>query len=344
VAGLDALAESARASGAPGVVVARRDAGETACGTAGTADIDSDIPLDASAPFNVGSVGKTLVATLVLGLVGDGQLDLNDPAEAHLGGELSIGPAVRLRDLLQHTSGVRDFYAVPEVLDAALNDPRHRWAVDDLLALVLEGPSEPPGTWSYSNTNYLLLWRVIERVGGSPAELWKRLAAPLDLRGTHLGANSAPEGLVHGYMPADNPFLPAEHGLVDATELTASRVYPPAVASTAPDVARFLEALLGGTLLSPELRRELLDAVPADGVECDAYGLGIARISSFFGTTASSCGSAWGHLGLAFGYSTIALSREDGTRQVVLLANIGMIDEEAWQPLAEAAWTAFCGD
>jgi D-alanyl-D-alanine carboxypeptidase len=344
VADLDALAEAARASGAPGVVVARRDAGETACGAAGTADIDSGVPLDASAPFNVGSVGKTFVAALVLELVGDGRLDLNEPADAYLDGEVSVGPAVRLRDLLQHTSGVRDFYAVPEFLAAALEDPRRRWPVDDLLELVLEGPSEPPGTWSYSNTNYLLLWRVIERVGGSPPELWKRLATPLDLQGTQLGAAAAAEGLVRGYMPADNPFLPAEHGLVDATELTTSRVYPPAVVSTAPDVAHFLDALLGGTILSPELRRELLDAIPADGVECDAYGLGIGRISSFFGTTASSCGPAWGHLGLAFGYSTIALSREDGTRQVVLLANIGMIDEDAWEPLAEAAWTAFCGD
>lgn len=342
--GLDALAEAARACGAPGVVVAMRDAGETTYGSAGVADVGSGAPVDTAAQFYVGSVGKTFLATLVLGLVGDGQLDLDEAVDAYLGSTVSIGSTIRVRDLLQHTSGLRDFWGEPKFLAAAQEDPSQRWALDDLLGLVLSDPSDPsPTRWAYSNTNYLLLWLVIERVGDSPPQdqLRKRLAAPLGLDGTHLG--QVTERLARGYMPAENPFLPAEQGLVDATELTASLAYPAALSSTVTDVARFLEALLDGTLLPPDLRRELLDTVPADGVECDAYGLGIARISSFFGTRASECGPGWGHLGLAPGHSTIALSREDGTRQVVLVANAGFLDAEAWEPLAASAWGAFCG-
>jgi D-alanyl-D-alanine carboxypeptidase len=346
VADLDALAEAARTSGAPGLVVARREANGTRFGSAGLADIDSDTRPGAATQFNVGSVGKTFTAALVLALVNDGQLDLDEPVERHLA-EVSVGPTILLRHLLQHTSGLRDFFAEPEFQASLHEDPGKRWAIDDLLELALRGPPEPPGTrWSYSNTNYVLLWLLIERVGGSPLpdQLRERLTAPLGLNGTGFGRSSASSQLARGYMPAENPFRPAASGLVDATALTASLGYPDAFVSTPGDVARFLEALLGGTLLPPKLRSELLDAVPASGVECDAYGLGIELISSLFGTTSSPCGSAWGHLGLTPGYTTIALSREDGTRQVVLVANAGFIGTQAWEALAGAAWTAFCED
>lgn len=343
---LAALAESARASGAPGVILARRDADETSWGSAGTADIDSGVSIDAAHQFYVASIGKMFIAALVLALVDDGRLDLDEPVGAHLRGVGPIDAGVRLRDLLQHTSGLRDFYAQPEFVKAAIENPRHRWTFDDLLELVLSEPSEPAGTsWSYSTTNYLLLWLAIEHVGGSPADqLRERLAEPLGLHGTHLGRVGAADSLARGYMPADNPFAPGADGLVDATDLTARLAYPDALVSTPADVARFLGALLDGTLLPPELRGELLTVVPSDWEESEAYGLGIARTSSFFGTSASPCGYAWGHLGLAAGYTTVALSREDGTRQVVLVANIGLIGEEAWHPLAGAAWAAFCGD
>jgi D-alanyl-D-alanine carboxypeptidase len=338
VGDLDALAEQARASGAPGVVVCRRDRGETGLGSAG---VD---PFDAATQFFVGSVGKTFTAALVLMLVADGRLELDEPVDPHLG-DVSVGPAVRVRHLLQHTSGVPELFAEPSFFEALREDPWRRWAIDDLLALVLGDPSESPGTeWSYSNTNYLLLSLIIERVGGSPVsdQLRERIAAPLGLQSTELVSAAPPDGLARGYMPADNPFLPAAHGLVDATALAAALAYPAAFVSTPTEVARFLEALLDGTLLPPELRRELLDTVPADGVECDAYGLGIARSSSFFGTSPSPCGAAWGHLGLTPAHTTIALSREDGSRQVVVVATAGFM--QAWEPLAAAAWSAFCGD
>ena len=342
---LDALADAARASGAPGVVVVRRDRGETTFGSAGVANIDSGDPLGTARQFFVGSVGKTFTAALVLALVADGQLDLDEPVGPHLG-EVSVGPAVRVRHLLQHTSGLPDIFAEPSFFAALRQDPWRRWEIADLLALVLSVQAEPPGArWSYSNTNYLLLSLVIEQVGGTPVpdQLRERIAVPLGLQSTELGP-APPDGIARAYMPPDNPFLPAAEGLVDATALTTSLAYPAALVSTPADVARFLEALLDGTLLPPELKEELLETVPADGVECDAYGLGIARSSSFFGTSPSPCGAAWGHLGLTPGHTTIALSREDGTRQVVVAANAGFIEAQAWEPLAGAAWSAFCGD
>jgi D-alanyl-D-alanine carboxypeptidase len=342
---LEALAEAALACGAPGVVVARREGGETFVGVAGAKDVESGTRLDRTTQFFVGSVGKTFLAALVLALVQDQKLDLDEPAATHLGDVGPIDEAVRIRDLLRHTSGLPDFYGEPKFFEALVRDPQRRWTPDDLLELVLGAADPPRAGWSYSNTNYLLLWLVIERVGGSPppTQLRERIAKPLSLHDTHLGGGVS-DTLARGYMPPDNPFLPAEHGLVDATELGSAIAYPAPLISTPADVARFLQALLDGTLLRPDLRRELLAGVPADWDESEAYGLGIARISSFYGTSASHCGHAWGHLGLALGHTTIALSREDGTRQVVLAANIGLVADEAWHPLADAAWAAFCGE
>src|SRR4029077_18196485 len=83
--------------------------------------------------------------------------------------------------------------------------------------------------------------------------------------------------------------------------------------STAHDVARFLQALLGGELLTPEVRAELLTTVPSDWEESDGYGLGIEQVSSLMGQSPSPCGPAWGHLGFAMGHTTIALSSESVT-------------------------------
>jgi D-alanyl-D-alanine carboxypeptidase len=340
VVDLDALAEAALACGAPGVIVARREGGETVFGAAGAGDVESGTRVDPMNAFYAGSVGKTFLAALVLELVRDSGLDLDGPADAYL--DEALGQDIRLRHLLQHTSGLPDFYAAPEFLARWIEDPGYRWAVEDLLELALRGPREPPGAWSYSNTNFLLLWLVVEHVAGSPRTLWQRLAAPLGLHGTELGGLPADGAVARGYMPAENPFRPAASGLVDATDLT-TLAYPGATVSTADDIARFLEALLDGTLLTPELRRELLTTVATDWAESDAYGLGIERITSFYGTSPSTCGPAWGHLGLAPGCTTIALSREDGSGQVVLMANMGFIAGHAWQPLAEAVWGAFCG-
>jgi D-alanyl-D-alanine carboxypeptidase len=105
------------------------------------------------------------------------------------------------------------------------------------------------------------------------------------------------------------------------------------------EVATLLRALLGGQLLTDGLRREMLDAVDSDWDESDRYGLGIGEITSLMARKHSACGAAWGHLGFSLGYMTIALSSEDGERQVVLCAN----GQPTTRRTAEAFWDAAGG-
>ncbi len=60
------------------------------------------------------------------------------------------------------------------------------------------------------------------------------------------------------------------------------------------------------------------------------------------GQAPSQCGSAWGHLGFAMGYTTVALSSESGDRQVVICANSLVMDDETWKALGRLLWACFC--
>ena len=113
--------------------------------------------------------------------------------------------------------------------------------------------------------------------------------------------------------------------------------------STARDLARFLRALLGGELLPPALRAELLSTVVSDWEESDGYGLGIEEVTSIQGKADSPCGSAWGHLGFSTGYTTIALARRNGDRQVVICLNAYVMSDETWVALGQLAWACLCG-
>ena len=147
-----------------------------------------------------------------------------------------------------------------------------------------------------------------------------------------------------GYFPPDNPLLPGSGSdPVDVTDLHLPFNWAGGgVVSTPRDVARLLQALLGGELLPPSLRTEMLRTVPSDWDETDAYGLGIGQISSVMRKVASPCGVAWGHVGFSAGYTTIALSNEDGDRQAVVMANGVPMSDEVLEPLGRLVWAAYC--
>ena len=112
--------------------------------------------------------------------------------------------------------------------------------------------------------------------------------------------------------------------------------------SSARDVARFLRALLGGELLPPPMRAEMLTTVPSDWEESDGYGLGIEEVTSLWGIEQSTCGSAWGHL-VSLGYTTIALASKNGDRHVVVMFNTASAVRGTWVVLGRLTWAAYCG-
>ena len=311
-------------------------------GAAGLADVNTGKALTPAHRFRVQSVMKLFVATVVLQLVGEGVLALDRDAAP-------VASGVTVRQLLNHTSGLPNYHDdIIELFEPYRSDRAHRCPIGprELLAVALDKPRLfPPGEgWAYSGSNFLAVGLLVEELTGVTLreEMRRRIFEPLELHATDLPAEvSATDGLARGYFPPDNPLLPGTDW-VDATELDLPFNWAGGgVVSTGRDLARFLEALLGGELLPPGLRAELLRTVPSDWEESDGYGLGIEQVTSVMGKARSPCGAAWGHLGLG-NYTIIALASEDGERQAVVLANGLVMADEAWDPLGRLTWACYC--
>jgi len=266
--------------------------------------------------FRVGSITKTFVATVVLQLVGEGRLRLDDSLERWLPGAIPGGGRITVRHLLQHTSGIFDY---TEALFATIDDVlavRYRtFRPVELVALAASRPPEfEPGTsWSYSNTNYVLLGMIVRRVTGRPygVEVAARVLRPLRLRDTVVpGTDVAIHGPhAHGYEPLerDGEVVP-----VDFTRLNPSMAYSAGeIVSSTADLNRFYRGLLGGRLLRPAQLAQML----GDPTGELHYGLGIYQQPLPDGRT------LWGHTGSIFGYRTFAFSTPDAATQLSVSIN-----------------------
>jgi D-alanyl-D-alanine carboxypeptidase len=348
VAGIQDLLGAVVETGVSGVAVVADGPGGRVATAAGIANVTSGEPLTPSHRFRIGSVTKIFVAPLVLRLVEDGLLDLDGDAAPFAEG-------ITIRQLLNHTSGLDDFMGDPiAFFEPYRDDPGHRWELDarDELALVLEKPRlfEPGDGWAYHGSNYLVLRLLVEEATGLSLRdaLRERVFERLGLDRTDLVEGPLQIDCARGYLPPDNPILPGGPGPVDVTALDLPFYRAGGgIVSTAGEVATLLRALLGGDLLSRELRAEMLEAVVSDWAETDRYGLGIGEITALMGRKRSPCGAAWGHLGFSLGYVAIALSSEDGERQVVICANgqpaSDAAEEAFFDAAGELAWHLFCG-
>ena len=341
------LLEAVVETGVSGAVVVADGRGSRVEAAAGVADATTGEPLTPAHRFRIGSVTKIFVAPLVLRLVEEGLLDLDGDAAPFAEG-------ITIRHLLSHTSGLDDFMGDPiAFFEPYRNDPDHRWELDarDELELVLQKPRlfQPGHGWAYHGSNYIVLRLLVEEATGSSLRdaLRERIFEPLGLARTDLVEGPLRGDCARGYLPPDNPILPGGPGLVDVTGIDVPfHRAGGGIVSTAGEVATLLRALLGGELLSVEMRTEMLDAVDSDWAETDRYGLGIGQITALMGRKRSACGAAWGHLGFSLGYVAIALSSEDGERRVVICANGQPASEVADRAFFDAAgelvWHLFC--
>ena len=312
-AGLQQAAGQLVADGVPGVIIMARRGQQVSNVVAGVADKATGQPMQPQDKVRIASITKTFVATVVLQLAAEGRLSLNDSVQKWLPGVITghgYHPAqITIRQLLQHTSGIPDYTSSPGFLTPqSLAQTRQPQQLVDI-ALRL-GP--PVHGWLYSDTNYILLGMIIQKVTGrSPVtEISRRILVPLGLHDTSfpLTSTQIPAPYAHGY-----------YGPIDVTNaINPSNPWTAgAMISTVDDVARFYRALLRGGLLPPAQQRELLAAIPVNDTGelfAERYGLGSYSVQL-------SCGTAWGHDGGIIGFKTFAYTSPDGNRQAVIVYN-----------------------
>ena len=238
-----------------GVVLVAKDGEVIYQGAFGDANKDHDVPNRPTTRFNIGSIGKTFTAVSIMQLVEAGALQLSDPLSKFFP-DLPFPEKhqITVRHLLSHSSGLGDYLDHPDYRRLA---PTIRGLGDALPLVYDEQPAAAPGAeFSYSNSGFLLLGGIIERISGlSYSEyLQERIFGPLQMS--------------HSGIVYDEEVLPDRSiGYTknwDGTYRANVRVAPApcsagGLRTTAEDLLRFDQALLGTTLLSESSKALLFE-------------------------------------------------------------------------------------
>lgn len=271
----------------PGAIIAiRDDQGRTWSTTNGYADLLTRAPITTDMHFRIGSNTKTVVATLILQLADAGKLNLDAPVNTYLGAEMSAymsaydGSRITVRHLLNHTSGIFNFTADGAWGNAFISEPYKQYFPQELLLLAnshATATNAPVfGSFSYSNTNYVLLGLIIKKVSGMAYEeaVASGITVPYGLRNMvvpRLGDTTIPAPFSHGYWED------GETGtLHDVTVRDSSTVWASGnMISTIADLATWGELLGKGTLLTSGMQAQRLALVPMS--DHLSYGLGVVK-------------------------------------------------------------------
>lgn len=276
---------------------------------AGRSDLQANKPMKPGDLMMAGSVGKTYAAAVAMQLVKEGKFALDDRVEKYLGSEpwfsrLPNGKDITIRHLMNHTSGLVRYEFKDQFTKDLTANPGKTWKPQELIAYILDtqAPFEAGKGWDYSDTNYIVLGMIMEKVTGKKfydlAE--KRVLIPLKLQATVPTDSREIKGLVQGYAGADNPF-----GGKDAVIENGKFIINPqfewtggGYAATTEDLARWAKMMYEGRGFPPEMLPEMLNgaAAPMLGRETK-YGLGVI-------IRQTRAGMSYGHSGFFPGYMT----------------------------------------
>ncbi|MEP7272823.1 MAG: serine hydrolase domain-containing protein [Acidobacteriota bacterium] len=284
-----------------------------------------------------GSVGKTYAAALAMQLLAEGRLRLDDKIAKYFAGDawfarLPNAPDITVRMLMNHTSGLVRYEFKDQFTRDLTARPDKVWKPEELVAYILDtAPPFAAGSgWEYSDTNYIVLGMIIERLtrAGYYDLVQKRLLDPLKLKNTVPSNSRRIVGLVQGYAGTNNPF-----GGKDEMLSTGIFAINPqfertggGMASTTDDLARWAKAMYEGRAFPPAMLKEMLNGVPARLGPNARYGLGVIIRPTPFGPS-------YGHSGFFPGYMTEMMYFPDHKLAIAVQVNTS-VPRTLGRPLA----------
>lgn len=304
-----AAQDSFSQSGAPGAIVGVTTPQGMWTKAYGFADPATQQPMTTDMHMRIGSVTKTFTGTVILQLAQEGKLSLSDPIDKYRKA-IPNGDKITLEELVNMTSGIASYYT-DAFLKRYYGDPTGTFTPDELIAYgVSASPIFEPGDMFYSsNTNSILLGKVIEAVTGNPVQtaFQQRIYDPLNLTQTSLpdGSPDLPDPHPQGYT-LQNAKTPGEP--VNATNWNPSFGWTAgAIISTLADLLTYTRALgTGQGLLSAQSQTQRLESFqPPSG-----HGLALY------------CAGGWvGHTGELPGFNINAFYDTTTDSTVVAMVN-----------------------
>ncbi|KAF0967669.1 serine hydrolase [Gordonia amicalis] len=303
------------AGGFPGVIARVISPSGIWTGTAGTAVKGRDRPITASDHTRIGSLTKTMTATILLQLVQDARVSLDDPISKYIP-DAPNGNAT-VRQVADMTSGIPSYTLSDTFTQRFFSDPGYDWAPTELVdASKTLPPAFAPGDgWQYSNTNYVLLGLLIERVLRQPIRdvFDERIFGPLGMDDSSWpgGSVDIPDPHVDGVTSQGQP----AGKTVDSTDWNPSFAFTAgAVISTLDDLQRWGDALFTGrAVLNPstqQLRRDSILTSPPPNTATAGYGIGIGDRDGW-----------WGHDGDFPGFNSSLFHNYDSDTTIIILVN-----------------------
>jgi D-alanyl-D-alanine carboxypeptidase len=264
----------------------------------GDVDLAQKKPISADSLFAIGSITKTFISALILQLAAQKKLSLDDPVTKWLPQYLNWDN-ITIRQLLNMTSGIVRYTEDEGFLRARKEDAKQHWTAEQLVTIAYQHPNYfKPGTnWQYSNTNYLILGLIIEKVTDRPLAwvIQRNLIQPLKLMHTYYISTTIPPALMplmaHGYQE-DKDVTGNDFSVLGASG---------SIISNTLDMTTWIRALF--TKLLP--KKQLTDLTTVyhytepSQPPGSAYGLGI------FSLEVPQYGTIWWYTGLIEGYSSL---------------------------------------
>jgi len=266
----------------------------------GEADVGTALTVDT--PLRLASNTKTFVAATALRLWETGRLDLDAPIDGLLSAPLTRlleadgydTRRITVRQLLSHSAGLYDHAGDPRFIQTSVAQPDRRWTREDLVRLATEygDPRSAPGTeFRYSDTGYILLGDIIERVTGRDIAAAVRAELGFDRLGLKSTWWEVMEVAPSGAAPRARQWL----GDVDATDIHASMdLYGGGgLVMSVRDLATFAAALFEGRVFDrPDTLKEMFWKGPHQGADQYRMGVFVKRVgdqefywhSGFWGT------------------------------------------------------------
>lgn len=303
-------------------------------GAFGFATEEDGSPATVDTRFRIASLTKQFTAALILRLSEQGLIDLDAPVSAYIPEyPKPQGDRITIHGLLTHTSGLPSYTNIPGFLDEHATTPL---SPGEIVALTWEAPLEfEPGTrFAYSNSGYVLLGWVAERVTGMPYDeaLAARVLDPLGLDATGYDHEVVPgPGHARGYDRTLSGYEPARR-LDPTLPHAAGMLY-----STTGDLRRWNAALFGwGGARMPFEQPETIERMLTPELDGYAYGIGVStrRIGREDAVRVVQ------HTGGIFGFSSIVRAFPDHERLIVLLDNTS----SSLGPIAEGLTALLWGE
>jgi CubicO group peptidase (beta-lactamase class C family) len=291
-------------------VIVVRDGDVVFRGASGMADLELGVSLAADHVFRLGSITKQFTAAGIMILEERGKLSVSDDIHKYLPDYPTQGHTITIEHLLTHTSGIFNYTNIP----GYMGDGRIRMdlTTDELIEVFENVPMDfiPGEAWNYSNSGYVLLGAIIEKVSGQSYADFMQTAIfdKLDMKNSHYGGNQVIPSRVRGYQSWNGEINNANYLSMTQPHGAGSLL------STVDDLTKWTQALFGGELLSEETLKKMTTDFSLNNGEATGYGYGFS-IRERFGEHEIA------HNGGINGFSTSASWLPDKKVYVAVLSN-----------------------